>query len=187
MGTVFFLGFYMVSVYCVSNLFICVILAAFEMAEGDKERLQINEYRTAMVKRVLHDLMVKGSKDKTRRQRRVQAQQEQAAELMRDEEFLENIHVEEDSDGDEAEEEQVQQQDYPVLLCLDAPMPNAEMPDRDRNLRYVVRAVVRSRAYNALVLAAILFSAVRLPLQSHICMYVCVCIYICIYIYIYIY
>ena len=37
-GLVFFLIFYMFSVYGICNLFICVILAAFEMEEDEKDR-----------------------------------------------------------------------------------------------------------------------------------------------------
>lgn len=57
-GVVFFIFFYMSSVYCICNLFICVILAAFEMEEEDKMKVQIQSYRSEMIKKVLQDLTI---------------------------------------------------------------------------------------------------------------------------------
>jgi hypothetical protein len=39
-GVAFFLVFYMLSVYGICNLFICVILAAFELEDEEKENMQ---------------------------------------------------------------------------------------------------------------------------------------------------
>ena len=162
-GVVFFIAFYMSSVYCICNLFICVILAAFEMEEEDKMKTQIQQYRSAMIKKVLKDLTAKHNRDA--RQLTSDEKKAQANELLEDEDHMENVHLEDDSDH---EDEQELHPDVEVLLCLPPPMPNKDHPDEPRNTRYFVRKLVRSRFYNWTVLAAIFTSAGLLACESRI-------------------
>jgi ABC-type multidrug transport system fused ATPase/permease subunit len=163
-GLLFFLIFYLVSVYGICNLFISVILSAFEMDESQKVRIQLNEYRNTMVQKVLKDLRLLRFSGSNKKEKKKAAAQ-QAEQRLDDADYLESIHIEDDSDQ---EEELVVEDDYEVLFCLPPPLPNAEQPDRDRNFRYFIRRIVRSRVYNAVVLSTILFSAVLLALDSRI-------------------
>jgi hypothetical protein len=162
-GVIFFMVFYMSSVYCICNLFICVILAAFEMEEEDKLKAQVQQYRTIMIKKVLKDLTAKHHRDA--RQTTSGEKKAQANELLEDEDHMENVHLEDDSDHDDQDEEV---QEVEVLLCLPPPMPNKYHPDEPRNTRYFVRKLVRSRLYNWTVLGAIFTSAGLLACESRI-------------------
>ena len=57
---------------------------------------------------------------------------------------------------------------YDVLYCLPPPLPNKMHPDEARNLRYLVRKIVRSRLYNWTILGAIFTSAGLLAAESRI-------------------
>ena len=79
---------------------------------------------------------------------------------------MENVHIEDDSDHEDDEGEMLD--NYDVLFCLPPPMPNKMHPDEPRNLRYLVRKIVRSRLYNYTVLGAIFTSAGLLAAESRI-------------------
>ena len=168
-GLIFFLFFYMVSVYCICNLFICVILSAFEMEEGIKESIQMQAYRSVMLSKLLKNLKkienAAGNEpiDDTKESRRKKASV--AEGLFGNEDHMENVHIEDDSDGEGAEEEDTE---YYVLLCLPPPLPSKRLPEQSPNFRYVIRKIVRWKAYNRLVLTTILASAVLLAADSRI-------------------
>jgi len=121
-GAVFFVFFYMVSVYGICNLFICVILSAFEMEESEKERLQVAEYRSHLLKKIMERVRTEraeAERKMKRRQKRAARlgdsdkkrealalkEEEEAEGQMQNDDLVESIHVEEDSDADEKEEE----------------------------------------------------------------------------------
>jgi hypothetical protein len=116
-------------------------------------------------------------KERERRQSRRLSDQQQADEAPDDEEldqaeehledgdFVESMHLEEDSDATTEEEEP---EDVQVLLCLAPPMPNSDFPDRAINFRYVVRKLARATWYNRLLLVTIFFSTGVLAAQSKI-------------------
>jgi hypothetical protein len=184
-GVVFFLIFYMFSVYGICNLFICVILAAFEMEEEEKENLQVSTYRRNTLKKIIVKVRAQRAEEERQRRKRRhekegrlrpsdlrQADEDpdddelnQAEEHLEDGDFVESMQLEEDSDA-ATEEEEVQEVE--VLFCLPPPMPNKEYPNRDRNLRYVIRKLARATWYNRLLLATILFSTGMLAAQSKI-------------------
>ena len=86
--------------------------------------------------------------------------------LVADEDHMENVHIEDDSDHEEEEEQMLD--NYDVLYCLPPPLPNKMHPDEARNLRYLVRKIVRSRLYNWTILGAIFTSAGLLAAESRI-------------------
>ena len=162
-GAAFFLIFYMVSVYCISNLFISVILSAYELPDNQKEQFQIDVYRevsvTHLIKLKMKEWKRSGAKeDIDKWQVAIEAEKK-----FQDPEFMENLHVDEGSDEEEDEEE-----NYEVLGCLGAPTPSYAHPDKTANFRHFIRAFARSWAWNQLVLCAIFASAILLATSSRI-------------------
>lgn len=187
-GILFFIFFYCVSLYCICNLFICVILEEFELSDAQKQQLQVGQHRVMLIKKLLkrQKRNARKAKAKARNQNLLGApdgdQENQMTNIadfdhvnedqlkeMLDEEGIKVGGMQEELERQQQQElEEQLDEEADVFFCLPPPAPNARDPEAPANLRWYVRWLLDSTPWTIFILLTIFASAVFLALDSTI-------------------
>ncbi|EKX41991.1 hypothetical protein GUITHDRAFT_164211 [Guillardia theta CCMP2712] len=150
-GLLFFLVFYFISFYGITNLLICVILDEFEPSDKLKAELQVDDFRKKAVEKLSRRMMREGhSVDDIEQAIEEQRDIDSYIQMMKEEEAKESIA------------------EVWSLSFLHPPQPNATSPELDKNFRWYIRNLVESSLFRVFMMTTILVSTIFLALSSQI-------------------